>query len=107
MFSNKNGCARIKKLIKMLMDFFQIGCGHTVSNDLTSFFCISLLMFSNKNNCARIKKLVKKLIEFFQNFLNLTENLVDFDVTCSVISGTVLLSKGPTVLCTTDRATTN
>ena len=46
-------------------------------------------MFSNKNDCARIKKLVKTLMEFFQKFSILTENLVDFDVTCSVILGTV------------------
>ena len=59
------------------------------SNDLTSFFCIFLLMFSNKNGCACIKKLVKTLMEFFQKFSILTENLVDFDVTCSVILGTV------------------
>ena len=48
------------------------------------------LMFSNKNGRARIKKLVKTLMEFFQKFSILTENLVDFDVTCSVILGTVL-----------------
>ena len=46
-------------------------------------------MFSNKNGCARIKKLVKTLMDFFQKFSILTENLVDFDVTCSVILGTV------------------
>ena len=46
-------------------------------------------MFSNKNGCACIKKLVKTLMEFFQKFSILTENLVDFDVTCSVILGTV------------------
>ena len=46
-------------------------------------------MFSNKNGCAHIKKLVKTLMDFFQKFSILTENLVDFDVTCSVILGTV------------------
>ena len=45
-------------------------------------------MFSNKNGCERIKKIVKMLMEFFQKFSILTENLVDFDVTCSVILGT-------------------
>ena len=46
-------------------------------------------MISNKNGCARIKKLIKTLMEFFQKFSILTENLVDFDVTCSVMLGTV------------------
>ena len=32
---------------------------------------------------------LKTLMEFFQKFSILTENLVDFDVTCSVILGTV------------------
>ena len=59
------------------------------SNDLTSFFCNFLVMFSNKNGCARNKKLVKTLMEFYQKFSILTENLVDFDVTFSVILGTV------------------
>ena len=58
------------------------------SNDLTSFFHF-LLMFSNKNGCAGIKKLIKTLMEFFLKFLILTKNLVDFDVTCSVILDTV------------------
>ena len=57
------------------------------SNDLTSFFCIFLLTFSNKNGCACIKKLVKTLIEFFRKFAILTENPINFDVTCSVILG--------------------
>jgi hypothetical protein len=48
-------------------------------------------VFSNKNGCARIEKLVKTLMEFLQKFSILTENLVDFDVTCSVILGTVPL----------------
>ena len=64
-----------------------------VPNDLTSSFAVFLLMFSNKNDRAHIKKLVKTLMEFFQKFLILTENLVDFDVTCIVISGTVQLQK--------------
>ena len=59
------------------------------SNDLTSFFLRFLLMFSNKNSCACIKKLVKTLMEFFRKFAILTENLINFDVTCSVILGTV------------------
>ena len=48
-----------------------------------------LLMFSNKNSRARIKKLVKMLMEFFWKFVILTENPINFDVTCSVILGTV------------------
>ena len=63
------------------------------SNDLTSFFLHFLVMFSNKNGCARIKKLVKTLMEFFQKFSILTENLVDFDATFSVILSTVHSTK--------------
>ena len=48
-----------------------------------------LLMFSNKNSHARIKKLVKMFMELFWKFFILTENLINFDVTCSVILGTV------------------
>ena len=59
------------------------------SNDLTSFFCIFLLMFSNKNTHGHIKKLVKTLMEFFQKFVTLTENPINFDVTYIVILGTV------------------
>ena len=56
-----------------------------------------LVMFSNRNGCAHIKKIVKTLMEFFPKFSILTENLVDFDVTCSVILGTVssLLKEDP------------
>ena len=53
------------------------------------FFCIFLLMFSNKNGCARIKKLCQNVDGIFSEIFDLTENLVDFDVTCSVILGTV------------------
>ena len=59
------------------------------SNDLTSFFVRFLLMFSNKNSRACIKKLVKTLMDFFRKFSILTENTINFDVTCSVILGTV------------------
>ena len=46
-------------------------------------------MFSNKNGRAPIKKLVETLMEFFRKFAILTENPINFDVTCSVILGTV------------------
>ena len=46
-------------------------------------------MFSNKNSRAWIKKLVKMWMEFFRKFAVLTENPMNFDVTCSVILGTV------------------
>ena len=59
------------------------------SNDLTSFLRVFLLMFSDKNSRAWIKKLVKTLMEFFRKFAILTENPMNFDVTCSVILGTV------------------
>ena len=59
------------------------------SNDLTSFFAFLYSCLVTKNGCARIKKLVKRLMEFFQKFSVSTENLVDFDVTCGVILGTV------------------
>ena len=59
------------------------------SNDLTSFFCIFYSCLVTKTAVRKSKKLVKTLMEFFQRFSILTENLVDFDVTCSVILGTV------------------
>ena len=46
-------------------------------------------MFTNKNSHEHIKKLVKTLMEFFQKFVTLTENPINFDVTYSVILGTV------------------
>ena len=53
------------------------------------FFLRFLLTYSNKNSGAPIKKLVKILMEFFRKFAILTENPINFDVTCSVILGTV------------------
>jgi hypothetical protein len=55
------------------------------SNDLTSFFEFFVLIFSNKTGRARIKKLVKT----FWKIAILTENPINFDVTCSVILSTV------------------
>jgi hypothetical protein len=54
-------------------------------------------MFSNKNSHGHIKKLVKTLMEFFQKFVTLTENPINFDVTYSVLLGTVRVLNGVVV----------
>ena len=61
----------------------------TSNCDLTSFLCVFVHLISNKNSHACIKKLVKTLMEYVWKFVILTENLINFDATCSVILGTV------------------
>ena len=63
------------------------------------FLCF--LLMSNKNSRAHIKKLVKTLMEFFRKFAILTENPISFDVTCSVILGTVRREGGGQIMPTT------
>ena len=61
------------------------------SNDLTIFvaFFHSCLLTKMAVRASKKSSKLKTLMEFFQKFSILAENLVDFDVTCSVILGTV------------------
>ena len=62
------------------------------------FFGFILFITTNKKGRAHIKKLVKTLMDFFQKFSILSENLVNSDVTYSVILGTVLWRIGMLLL---------